>query len=195
MWAFIITEILFFGGALAAFYTYHRLYPLAFAQASHHLNVALGFVNTGVLLCSSLSMALAVRAAQLGDKRTALRMMVLTLILGSAFLGIKFYEWSVEYQEGLVPFFNWTNTEIVYPQERLFWVAYFCLTGLHALHMIIGAIVLTTLIVLLARDWMSGTGSTQIEMFGLYWHLVDIVWVFLYPLLYLINLQSHVVAH
>ena len=186
MWTFLATEVLFFGGVLGAFAVFQTMYEPAMKLASHHLNVTLGAINTGVLLCSSLSMALAVRAAQLRQKRASIVLLLVTLVLGAAFLGIKVYEWGVDYHEGLVPGFGFNQEE--YPgRQILFWCFYFTLTGIHALHMVIGIALITIMAILVQRDWMTGGGATQIEMLGLYWHLVDIVWVFLYPILYLIN--------
>ena len=186
MWAFLGTEVLFFGGVLAAFAVAQTLYEPAMKAASEHLKVVLGAINTGVLLCSSLAMALAVRAAQLRRRRETAWLLLATIVLGSAFLGVKFYEWSHEYHEGLVPGINFNLEE--YPgRQILFWSFYFTLTGIHALHMIIGVAIIAIIAALVWRGSLSGGGATQIEMLGLYWHFVDIVWVFLYPILYLIN--------
>jgi cytochrome c oxidase subunit 3 len=186
MWAFLSTEVLFFGGVLGAFAVVETMYGPAMQAARSHLNITLGAVNTGVLLCSSLAMALAVRASQLRQHRETVWLLVATIVLGSAFLGVKFYEWSVEYHEALVPGIRFDLEK--YPgRQILFWSFYFTLTSIHALHMIIGVVIMAIMAVLVQRRWFSGAGSTQIEMLGLYWHFVDIVWVFLYPILYLIN--------
>lgn len=186
MWAFLSTEVLFFGGVLAAFAIIQTLYPEDMRDAAHHLNVTLGAVNTGVLLVSSLAMALAVRSAQLRRTRETNLYLLATIVLGSMFLGVKVYEWLHDYHESLVPGFGF-NFEEFGGKQVLFWCFYFTLTGIHALHMIIGIVIMAIMAVLLRRRWLSGGGATQVEMLGLYWHFVDIVWVFLYPLLYLIN--------
>jgi len=185
MWAFLATEVLFFGGALAAFAVVQALDVEAMEKASHHLNVRIGAINTAVLLCSSLSMALAVRAAQLRHRANVIRMLWLTLGLGTVFLGIKLFEWSQEYREALVPGIHF-DFEAYPGRQVLFWSFYFTLTGLHALHMIIGMVIIVIVAELVRRRWLTGCGSTQVDMLGLYWHFVDIVWVFLYPILYLI---------
>ncbi|CAN5912522.1 cytochrome c oxidase subunit 3 family protein [soil metagenome] len=187
MWAFLATEVLFFGGVFAAFAYYQSIFPEAFKEASHHLNIPLGAFNTAILLCSSLTMALAVRASQLRQRKQTVWFLLGTIALGSVFLGIKFYEWSIEYRDGLVPGLNFDFSQVEHRQEVIFWSLYFTATGLHAIHMIIGIAIIAIMAVLVWRRWMTGTGSTQVEMLGLYWHLVDIVWVFLFPVLYLIN--------
>ncbi|RUL89590.1 cytochrome c oxidase subunit 3 family protein [Tautonia sociabilis] len=186
MWAFLATEVLFFGGVLGAFAIVQTLHAPAMRAASHHLDVLLGAINTGVLLCSSLAMALAVRAAQLRQDRHTVWLLIATIVLGSAFLGIKAYEWIHDYHEELVPGLNF-NQERYPGRQILFWSFYFTLTGIHALHMVIGIVIMAIMAVLVWRRWFTGGGATQIEMLGLYWHFVDIVWVFLYPILYLIN--------
>ncbi|QDV37096.1 cytochrome c oxidase subunit 3 [Tautonia plasticadhaerens] len=186
MWAFLATEVLFFGGVLGAFAIFQTMYAPAMRLASHHLDVMLGAVNTGVLLVSSLAMALAVRAAQLRRDRETIWLLIATIVLGSAFLGVKAYEWIHDYHLGLVPGLGFRLD--LYPgRQILFWSFYFTLTGIHALHMIIGIVIMAIMAVLVWRRWFSGGGATQVEMLGLYWHFVDIVWVFLYPILYLIN--------
>lgn len=186
MWAFLSTEVLFFGGVLGAFAVVQTLYEPAMAAASAHLDAMLGAYNTAILLCSSLAMALAVRASQLRQHKNTVWLLVATIVLGSVFLGIKAYEWIHDYHQALVPGINFDLDR--YPgRQILFWSFYFTLTGIHALHMIIGIVIMAIMAVLVHRRWFTGAGSTQIEMLGLYWHFVDIVWVFLYPILYLIN--------
>jgi cytochrome c oxidase subunit III len=187
MWVFLCTEILFFGGVLSAFALFERYHHTEFEAASHHLNVLLGAINTAVLLVSSLTMAFAVHYATLRDRAKTIRNLLFTLLFGSIFLGIKAIEWTTDWREGFIPGWNWTSPKILYPREAIFWSFYFTLTGLHALHMVIGVAILIVILVLLRRGWFTGTGATQIEMFGLYWHFVDIAWVFLFPILYLIN--------
>jgi cytochrome c oxidase subunit 3 len=154
--------------------------------ASSHLDPMLGAFNTAVLLVSSLAMALAVRASQLRQHKNTVWFLIATIVLGSAFLGIKAYEWIHDYHEGLVPGLNFDQEK--YPgRQILFWSFYFTLTGIHALHMVIGIVIIAIMAVMVWSRWFTGAGATQIEMLGLYWHFVDIVWVFLYPILYLIN--------
>lgn len=189
MWMFLATEVLFFGALLTGYAVYRSAYPVEFARASEHLKVGVGAVNTAVLICSSLTMALAVRAAQ--TVRGLRLFLVLTLLLGATFLGIKAWEWYSEFRENLVPgarfAAGWASHGVaVNPQRvQLFFVFYFVLTGLHGLHMIVG---LGVLAVLLARAGRYNAANfTAVEVAGLYWHFVDIVWIFLFPLLYLVR--------
>ncbi len=186
MWVFLATEVLFFGGVLSAFALYQRYHAEAFEAAAHHLDVILGAFNTAVLLVSSLTMAFAVHYAALRDRQRTIRFLLLTFLFGTIFLGVKAYEWQHDWHEKLVPGLQWDDAGRM-PREAIFWVFYFTLTGVHALHMIVGIAILTVILILLRRNWFTGGGATQIEMFGLYWHFVDIAWVFLFPILYLIN--------
>ncbi len=230
MWAFLATEVMFFGGLFAAYAVYRSIEPRAFIAASRHLDVALGGINTVVLLASSLCMALAVRASQLQRRVPLVGFLVATMVLGAAFLGIKAVEYSQDYRSHLIPGYNfdWAKaqaergaeaspitpegggsqqaddnprpyqpglgieTTAAPPRNRaeMFFVLYFFMTGLHAVHIIIGITLLGVIATLSWRGWLSGGGATQVEMTGLYWHFVDIVWVFLYPLLYLIDVHK-----
>jgi len=187
MWLFLAQEIMFFGGVFAAYILYRVLYPEGFVHGSHHLDVVLGTVNTAVLIGSSLTMALAVHAAQTSKRNALLIFLALTMILGAVFLGIKTVEYSHKFHEGLVPgpYFG-DKTAAGRPQE-LFFSLYFAMTGLHALHMIIGIGLLVWLFVGSYRGRFHAAYYTPIENFGLYWHFVDIVWIFLFPLLYLLG--------
>ena len=188
MWAFLAQEIMFFGGAFSAYVAYRTLYPDAFAHASHHLDVRLGMFNTAVLIASSLTMALAVYAAQTGRRGwTIAAWLGLTMGLGATFLGVKAYEYAHKFHEGLVPGPAFTYAGPEAPQAQLFFSMYFVLTGLHALHMVIGIGLLAWLVREALRGRYGATYHTPIENTGLYWHFVDIVWIFLFPLLYLIG--------
>jgi cytochrome c oxidase subunit 3 len=202
MWIFLATEVMFFGGLITAYVVYRAISPWEFALASQHLKLWLGCLNTVVLLGSSLAMALAVRSAQLHRKRKLLWFLVITMALGTCFLGIKAIEYYQEYRENLVPGLNFqmpeheqgtAGSEPIHLDPgrfEMFFVLYFFMTGLHALHLIIGISLIGVMAFLVRRNWFSGTGETQIEVTGLYWHFVDVVWVFLYPLLYLIDVRS-----
>jgi cytochrome c oxidase subunit III len=190
MWVFLLTEIMFFGGMFLAYTVYRSAYPDVFAIASSTLNVYVGAANTVVLLCSSLTMVLAVRAAQLGQQKAIVLFIILTLLLGCVFLGVKAYEWNEKFQEHHVPGPTFHIEEVVpglQGQAQIFFSLYFAMTGLHALHMIIGA----GLMLYLLRQAMKGKYGpdyyTPVDVGGLYWHFVDIVWIFLFPLLYLID--------
>jgi len=187
MWAFLITEVMFFGGLFGGYAVYRIQYPLAFTAGSHHLDVTLGTINTAVLICSSLTMALAVYYSQQGRRRALMTFLVLTLLLGAVFLGIKSFEYAHKFHEHLVPGPNFHPAGNTNPHLQIFFSFYFAMTALHALHMIIG---IGILLVLLRQSWagrFSAAYNTPIEIFGLYWHFVDIVWIFLFPLLYLIG--------
>ena len=187
MWVFLATEVLFFGGLFLGYTVYRALYPAVYGEASRRLDIVFGTINTGVLLCSSLTMAMAVHQAQLGKRKTLILFLILTMILGGVFLGIKFYEYYQKYQESLIPGprFAWEGRDATH--ASLFFIFYFVMTGMHALHMIIGIGLMATLVVLTLRGKFNAIYYSPVELGGLYWHFVDIVWVFLFPLLYLVE--------
>ena len=189
MWAFLITEIMFFGGLFLGYAIYRSLYPEAFAEASRLLDYRLGAINTAVLICSSLTMVLAVRAAQLGQRKALIVFLLLTIFLGSAFLGNKVVEYAHKFEHHLVPGASFSpEPPLAHPQQaQLFFGFYFAMTGLHALHMIIGIGILTMLVVQSKRGRFSSEYFSPVDITGLYWHFVDVVWIFLFPLLYLIS--------
>ena len=187
MWVFLVTEIMFFAGMFTAYVVYRALYPNAFAHASHHLDVVLGTVNTTVLITSSLTMALAVHAAQLGRRGAIVTFLLATITLGCTFLVIKSFEYAHKFHEGLVPGPNFAYTGPDAGQQQLFFSIYFAMTGLHALHMVIGIGLLAYLVAKAQRGRFSRAYYTPVEIIGLYWHFVDIVWIFLFPLLYLLG--------
>jgi cytochrome c oxidase subunit III len=188
MWIFLVTEVMFFGGLFTLYVAYRALYPDAFAHGSHHLDVTLGTFNTAVLITSSLTMALAVHAAETGRRGRLLAMLALTAVLGFVFLGVKAWEYADKFAHHLVPGpdFAWPDAAEA-PHVQLFYSLYFAMTGLHALHMIIGLGVLTWLMLAARRGRFGPAYATPVEVSGLYWHFVDIVWIFLFPLLYLIG--------
>jgi cytochrome c oxidase subunit 3 len=187
MWAFLLTEIMFFGGLFAGYTVYRTVYTAGFEAGSQHLDILLGTLNTAVLISSSLTMALAVHAAQVGHRQLLARFLLLTMLLGLVFLSIKGYEYWHKYHESLVPGVRFTYTGPYPGQVQLFLIFYFVMTGLHALHMVIGLGLLAILVGLAWRGWFSPAYYTPVEIIGLYWHFVDIVWIFLYPLLYLLG--------
>ena len=187
IWIFLATEILFFGALFAA-YTITRIrYPEAFAIASRLTNVTLGSINTGVLLTSSLTMALAVRATKLGARKASIVLLSATIALGLVFLAIKGSEYYLDYLDHLVPALNFAHAGPHAGQVEIFFYLYFFMTGVHSLHMIAGIVVLAVLIAMARRRAFSPAYYTPVELGGMYWHLVDIVWIFLYPLLYLVS--------
>ena len=189
MWTFLITEVLFFGGMFAAYAVYRNMYYGAFASTSKYMDVTLGATNTVVLICSSLTMALAVRAAQLSRRTELIRCLFLTMLFGTIFLGVKAFEYHSKYVEHLIPGLGFQYPEA--PQflhnAQILFLLYFAMTGMHALHMIIGLGLLTYLVVRSYKSEFSSAYFTPVEMIGLYWHFVDVVWIFLFPLLYLIG--------
>ncbi len=202
MWVFLITEIMFFGGMFAAYMLYRMWYFPGFAAGSSELDLVLGSTNTVVLIGSSLTVALAVHAAQLGRQKQTVTFLVLTLVLGLVFLAIKFVEYKVKIVGHHLPdgttitlfpavgFFDVSQSEHLAPiatEVRIFMVLYFALTGMHALHMVIGIGVLGVILWMAARGQFTKEWHSPVEIFGLYWHFVDIVWIFLFPLLYLVH--------
>ena len=187
MWVFLVTEVLFFGGLFLVYLVYRSTYPEAFIAGSHELDVLLGGINTGVLITSSLTMALAVHAAQTGHRRTLMIFLVVTMVLGAAFLGIKSVEYYHKFVEHHVPGPGFQFEEEYIRHAQLFFSLYFIMTGLHALHMIIGLGIMTWMLWWSWRGIITAEYYSPIEISGLYWHFVDIVWIFLFPLLYLLG--------
>ncbi|MCG3190901.1 MAG: cytochrome c oxidase subunit 3 family protein [Thermoanaerobaculia bacterium] len=185
MWVFISQEIMFFGGLFLAYTIYRWRFPEAFAYSSNELDIGLGLFNTIVLIGSSLTMALAVRNAALGEKNGTVRNLILTMLLGSVFLVVKGFEYAHKWQHHLIPGpnFQFSGPDPVHAQ--LFFVLYFSMTGLHALHMIVGLGILAWLTAQAAKGRFTPENHNYVEGVGLYWHFVDIIWIFLFPLLYL----------
>jgi cytochrome c oxidase subunit 3 len=188
MWIFLVTEIMFFGGLFMCYLVYRTASPAGFQEASHHINLVLGAVNTAVLICSSLTMALAVRSAQTNsDRRTQVAFLLTTMFFGAVFLGIKAYEYYEKFRDHHVPgpYFHWDGQ---YPAAaEMFFSLYFAMTGLHALHMVVGLGIMTVIAYMAWKRTFNAEYHTPLEVAGLYWHFVDIVWIFLFPLLYLIG--------
>ena len=189
MWLFLATEVLFFGGLFTAYIVYRTANPAAFAAGSQELDITLGGFNTAVLIGSSLTMALAVRAAALGRNRGIVTYLLSTVVLGAIFLGVKFVEYSAKFEHHLFPGpeFHWEGAS---PQGvEMFFNLYFMMTGLHAAHMIIGMVIMLVMVPFALRGKWTQLNYNFVEGFGLYWHFVDIVWIFLFPLLYLLGLS------
>ena len=195
IWVFLVTEIMFFGGVFTGYAIYRMFYFAAFEGGSHILDVRLGALNTAVLLGSSLTMALSVRSAQTGNRRALVLFLILTMILGGVFLGIKAYEYDQKFVEHVVPSLDWAPEGEVLARlapggvehAQLYFIFYFAMTGLHALHMIIGMGLLLWLVLRARKGSFTPNYFAPVEVVGLYWHFVDIVWIFLFPLLYLIG--------
>ena len=195
IWVFLVTEIMFFGGVFAAYAIYRGFYFAAFEGGSRILDVRLGAFNTVALLGSSLTMALSVRSAQSGNRRALVLFLILTMLLGGVFLGVKAYEYDQKFVENVVPSLDWAPEGAVLARlapgglehAELYFIFYFAMTGLHALHMIIGMGLLLWLVLRARKGSFTPSYFAPVEVVGLYWHFVDIVWIFLFPLLYLIG--------
>ncbi|MGA9643860.1 MAG: cytochrome c oxidase subunit 3 family protein [Terriglobales bacterium] len=196
MWLFLAQEVMFFGGMFCAYLVYRYKYFGDFGSASQTLNIWYGAINTAVLLCSSLTVVLAVRAAQLNKRKALTMWLVFTILLGLVFLGVKGIEYKEKFENHHVPgpSFAYHGTVPSHPDQQvnprhaeIYFSLYFAMTGMHALHMIIGVGLFGTLAVWAWRGKYSANYYTPIENAGLYWHFVDIVWIYLFPLLYLID--------
>ena len=196
MWLFLVTEIMFFGGMFCAYLVYRYWYFGDFGAASKTLDIRLGATNTAVLICSSLTVVLAVWAAQNGKRKMLITNLVLTIVLGLTFLGIKAVEYAEKFEKHHVPgaTFHFEGTvpghhdlPVDPHHAEMFFSLYFAMTGLHALHMIIGIGLFSVLTVWAWKGRYGPVYHTPIENAGLYWHFVDIVWIYLFPLLYLID--------
>jgi len=195
MWTFLATEVLVFGAMFTGYAAYRTWYPEAFAEASRHLSLLIGGINTVVLLASSFTMAMSVYAARTGRRTWLVGGLLLTILLGSAFMGIKAVEYYVDYRDSLMPLVafepqEWVERGIDPRPVVLFLTFYYILTGLHALHLVIGIGLLAVILYFAWRDTYSPEYYIPVDLSGLYWHFVDIVWIFLLPLLYLVGTRS-----
>lgn len=186
MWIFLATEILFFGGLFMAYGALRYFYPGTFRAAHEYLSIPLGGLNTAILITSSLTMALAVRAAQVSDRRQLVRFLAVTLLLAGAFLVVKYIEYSHKFHAGLLPGRYYT-AEGIPGMPHVFFGVYFVMTGLHGVHVIAGMIVIAWVLIRGRQGRYSAEYYTPVENVGLYWHLVDLIWIFLFPLLYLVR--------
>jgi cytochrome c oxidase subunit 3 len=188
MWLFLATEILLFGGLFVAYAVYHFLHPELFKAAHQYLDVKLGALNTIVLLFSSLTVVLAIHAAQQNKTKWIVINLLITIACAATFLVVKYFEYSHKIHAGLLPGYNFTNGVLPNPDEvHIFFGVYFLMTGLHGIHVLIGMIVLSWLLYRTMRNEFGSQYYSPLELGGLYWHLVDVIWIFLFPLLYLIR--------
>jgi len=191
MFVFLLTEMMMFGGLFCSYLVYRTLYYPSFLEGSKHMDLIIGAVNTAVLICSSLSMALGVKAAQKGRDKTIVLCMLITMLFGCTFLVLKGVEYYQHWRLHEVPGFNFRFESAaagVDPDKvQLFFALYFLMTGLHALHMLIGLGLVTWVTTCAARGRYSEAYHNPVENVGLYWHFVDIIWIYLFPLLYLIS--------
>ncbi len=175
IWTFLATEVLLFGGLFCAYIVFRLKYPQMFHADHVHLNRALGAANTAVLITSSMTVALGIAAIRKGKRGLLCLFLSLTILLAGTFLGIKYFEWTEKFAAGL------------YPSTDIFFSLYFMMTGLHGLHVLAGMSVLCGVLVMAARGRFSESYATPVEISGLYWHFVDLVWIYLFPLFYLIG--------
>lgn len=201
MWVFLLTEVMFFGGLFCAYLIFRNWYHPAFVAGSNTLSIVLGTAMTAILILSSFTMAMGVYSAEMRRKRHLIVYLLLTIVLGVAFLCIKGDEWHEKYVEHNVPGMDYSIQEFVHPtnpkaislrpdmaeKTQIFMSLYFLMTGMHALHMIIGVSMLFFLVWRASKGHYTDGHVMPIENFGLYWHFVDIIWIFLFPLLYLIS--------
>jgi cytochrome c oxidase subunit 3 len=183
MWLFLFTEILLFGGLFILYSAYRARYPLEFHEGGQHLNVVIGVANTVILLTSSLTVAISITAIQKGNRRLTILCLAGTIVLGAAFLVNKYIEWSGEIHRGLYP-----NSPVLlqHPKgDQIFFGLYYSMTGLHGLHVIAGITVLSFMLGFVIANKITVSDWNKLENAGLYWHLVDVIWIFLLPLFYL----------
>jgi len=191
MWVFLVTEVLLFGGLFMSFSIYRTMYPHAFIEGSADMSIVLGSINTIVLICSSFTMAMSIHSAASGSQKWLAIFLVLTMILGLVFLGIKFTEYYQHYRDHKVPgfWFVWPGSEGHHVE--MFFVFYFIMTALHAVHMFVGEGILFTMLMRTLVGSFNAEYHTPVEISGLYWHFVDMVWVFLFAIFYIEGLHLH----
>ena len=187
MWIFLVTEILMFGGLFAAYIVFRLWYPDLFTQASTQLNTFWGGVNTVVLIGSSLTVAMAIKSAQLNQKKNIAINLGITLALAAVFMVIKYFEWTHKFELGIFPGQFYDFGGIAHEKANIFFSLYYLMTGLHGIHVLIGMGLMSWLLWRSLKNHFDSEYYTPIEMTGLYWHLVDIIWIFLFPLFYLIE--------
>ncbi|MGD8427305.1 MAG: cytochrome c oxidase subunit 3 family protein [Balneolaceae bacterium] len=187
MWIFLVTEILFFGGLFAAYAVFRILHPELFVEASKELNTVWGTVNTLVLIGSSLTVAMAIKSAQLNQKKNIAINLGITIVLACIFMVIKYFEWEHKFSLGIYPGASYTFTGIDNPHASVFFSLYYLMTGLHGIHVIVGIGIMSWLLRRSLKGDFDSEYYTPVEIAGLYWHLVDIIWIFLFPLFYLID--------
>jgi cytochrome c oxidase subunit 3 len=187
MWLFLTTEILMFGGLFVGFGLMQGKFPEAFLEAHHHLDRSLGTLNTIVLLISSFTMVMAVWAASKSKQRQLIAYLLITLVCAGIFLAVKYLEYSHKFHEGLLPGRFYHHAGDTVPNQFMFFSFYFMMTGLHGLHIVGGMVVITWLLIRAMKGHFNANYYTPVDMVGLYWHLVDVIWIYLFPLLYLIQ--------
>lgn len=187
MWLFLLTEMLLFGGLFCAYAVFRSWNPEMFVNAHRFLNVELGTLNTIVLITSSLTMALAIRSLQIDNKKQAVSFLVATLVFAAIFLVVKYFEYSHKIHLGQLPGKYYTFQGVEGTNPHIFFGIYFAMTGLHGIHILAGMIVIAIMLYKTVTNQFSSQYYTPVENTGLYWHLVDLIWIYLFPLFYLIG--------
>ncbi len=187
VWLFMVTEILMFGGLFCAYIVFRSLYPDMFHEASHHLNRVMGAINTVVLICSSFTMAMAVNLTRHDEHRKAQWMLLVTLLFAATFMVVKYFEYTHKIHAGLLPGSHFHFEELKHPKTPLFFSLYFMMTGLHGAHVLAGMILIFWVFLKSRKGQLSAKYYTPVELIGIFWHLVDLIWIYLFPLLYLIG--------
>ena len=187
MWLFLVTEVLMFGGLFVGYGIMHSRHPEAFMAAHHHLNRTLGALNTVVLLLSSFTMVMAVWAAQTSRKKLVILFLLITLLCAGTFMVVKYYEYSHKFHEGLLPGKFYSHEGDTVPGQFMFFSFYFMMTGLHGIHVLLGMVVISWLLFRAIRGDFSAEYFSPVDITGLYWHLVDLIWIYVFPLMYLIS--------
>lgn len=187
IWLFLLTEILLFGGLFVAFFVFRAWYFDAFVAAHNHLDKVMGGINTVILLTSSLTIALAIRAAQTNNKKLTVGLLATTIACAAAFMVIKYFEYSHKIHDGLLPGKYFTYEGAKYAEESVFFALYFVMTGIHGFHVLIGIGLITWVLIRAIKGEFSSRYYAPLEGVGLYWHLVDLIWIFAFPMLYLVG--------
>ncbi|HEX7356764.1 MAG TPA: cytochrome c oxidase subunit 3 family protein [Ignavibacteriaceae bacterium] len=185
MWLFLFTELILFGGMFILYSVYRYKFPADFHLAAKELNTIVGTLNTAILLTSSLTMALSITAIQRRQKALSLFFQFITIVLALGFMINKYFEWSAKFHHGIYP---GSETLLAKPSgEIVFFGLYYVMTGLHGLHVIIGIVLISVMMRFTSKGIVNSDSYVKLESTGLYWHLVDIIWIFLFPLFYLIT--------
>lgn len=188
MWAWLLTELLLFGGLFLGALALHTMHPASVSAATYHLKFWIGASNTAILICSSLTMSGAIMLSRLGGQTWMVRLMYATAALGSAFLLLKFYEWYRDYAEHMTPFFTWRPYALAGdPASRLFTDLYFVITALHGLHLTTGVMIMLVLARQASAPNYLAKHQNRIEVYGLYWHFIDLIWIIVFPVLYVVG--------
>jgi len=187
MWLFLVTEVLLFGGLFVGYGIMHARHPEAFMAAHHHLDRTMGALNTIVLLISSFTMVMSVWAAQTDRKKLLILFLALTILCAGVFMVVKYFEYSHKFHEGLLPGKYYSHKGDTVPGQFMFFSFYFMMTGLHGIHVLAGMVAIAWLLVRAFKGHFSSQYYSPVDITGLYWHLVDLIWIYLFPLMYLIS--------